>query len=191
MWDGHVDAAEVPILPVTAMPWSWHARRMWVCPVECTQMLKYRVYPKLCNWQAWWKHHSRFSLPLIVGLLSDEQCKARMSRRKVRPRQSSKDNIKDEYDKPDCSSQTNIATNMEVTSIPQTIINDNPMALLCEKHQMLVARIVNLQDKYELPSDEDASEISVCISLLILYHWLTGSYVTLNSLNINSNEVCS
>ncbi|XP_064647837.1 ecdysone receptor-like [Lineus longissimus] len=97
-------------------------------------------------------------------LLSDEQCKARMSRRKVRPRQASRDVVKEEYEKQDSSPVSSVVSPVTTETgtdiIPQTTISDNPMTLICEKHRMLIEKLVTLQAKYELPSEEDAAEIS-------------------------------
>lgn len=95
---------------------------------------------------------------LFPGLLSERQCLARNARRKKK--------IKEERNSSEESNQMVKVIGVDVLdecgqgSGPcRTNIFDK----LSEEQQELIRRIVVFQDKYELPSKEEMSKISVCI----------------------------
>ena len=77
-----------------------------------------------------------------------EQCKARMSRRKLREPRPRKEEAEVSESRP------------EAAAAP--LCENKPLDLLCSRHRDLIERLVMLQDEYELPKpDSDTSFTSV------------------------------
>ncbi|KAL5006605.1 hypothetical protein ScPMuIL_015411 [Solemya velum] len=101
-------------------------------------------------------------------LLSDEQCKARDTRRKAKQRTVPKIS-ESSGDSFNCSNsvldgvfdEKVIDTKPQITLPPETIIEDEPLLKTKPEYRELIEKIVFLQNKYEFPDDDIVASVEV------------------------------
>ena len=82
-----------------------------------------------------------------IGLLSDEQCKARDVRRKTRQKQ--KKVMEEHQPSPDSNTADTV---------------NDPLESLSQDCRILITSLVQYQDMFELPSEEDVDQVTVSIT---------------------------
>ena len=86
-----------------------------------------------------------------VGLLSEEQCKARDVRRKARA-PIKKEPVPEKVTKATADS-----------SECEEFLPENPLEHLADEYRQLLERVVTYQDEYDVPSEDDLLQITVSI----------------------------